>query len=110
VLLLALNPDGLRGRELGRELHGPDCNLTTVRAEISRLRRLLGPVLTSEPYRLDAEVSSDFGEVERLIARGDRVAARERYRGSLLATSEVPAIIAVRDRIAEGIQDPFPTS
>jgi DNA-binding response OmpR family regulator len=99
ILLLALNPDGLSSLELGRELYGPDFNPITVRAEMSRLRRLLGPLLATGPYRLDAEVHSDFGDVERLLEQGEREAVRDRYRGALLTASEVPAIAAARDRL-----------
>jgi DNA-binding response OmpR family regulator len=99
IMLLALNPDGLSSLELGRELYGPDFNPTTVRAEMSRLRRLLGPLLATGPYRLDAEVHSDFGDVERLLERGEGETALDRYRGALLTTSEVPAIAAARDRL-----------
>jgi hypothetical protein len=69
VALLSLNPDGLTSRELGRELYGADCKAVTVRAEVSRLRRRLGPVLARNPYRLDAEVSVDREEVELVLAR-----------------------------------------
>ena len=99
ILLLALTPDGLNSLELGRELYGPDFHPTTVRAEMSRLRRLLGPLLSTGPYRLDAEVHSDFGDVERLLEQGDGEAALDRYRGALLTASEVPAIAAARDRL-----------
>ena len=69
VALLSLHPDGLTSRELGRELYGADCKAVTVRAEVSRLRRRLGPVLARNPYRLDAEVSVDREEVELVLAR-----------------------------------------
>jgi GAF domain len=69
VALLSLHPEGLTSRELGRELYGPDCKAVTVRAEISRLRRRLGPVLARNPYRLDAEVSVDPEEIELVLER-----------------------------------------
>ena len=56
MVLLMLHPEGLTSRELGRELYGPNCNLVTVRAEMSRLRRLLGPLLATRPYRLEADL------------------------------------------------------
>jgi hypothetical protein len=104
MLLLTLNPKGLSGLELGRELHGPACNPITVRAEMSRLRRLLGPLLATGPYRLEAELHSDFGDVERLLARGDAAAALGRYRGPLLTASDVPAIVEARRRIDDAAQ------
>ena len=57
VALLAAHPEGLTSRELAHELYGPGGKRVTVRAEMSRLRRVLGPVLARNPYRLDAEIS-----------------------------------------------------
>jgi hypothetical protein len=39
-----------------------------VRAELSRLRRVLGSIIESRPYRLEASVSLDLtlGDVDRL--------------------------------------------
>jgi hypothetical protein len=54
--LLALNPNGLSSDELGAELYGPGYSRVTVRAEMSRLRRVVGDVLASRPYRLEADV------------------------------------------------------
>jgi hypothetical protein len=70
VALLAAHPEGLTSRELARELYGPDGRRVTVRAEMSRLRRLLGPILARNPYRLAAEVSADPELFER-VQRGD---------------------------------------
>ena len=103
VLLLILHPDGLSSRELGRQLYGPDCNPITVRAEISRLRRLLGPLLGRTPYRLNADISADFAEVDGLLKSGDVRAAVDRYAGSLLPDSQVPAIVTARQRIEEAV-------
>jgi hypothetical protein len=104
VLLLILHPDGLSAQELGDLLHGPDSNPITVRAEMSRLRRLLAPVLARTPYRLEAELESDFADVERLLARGDRVTAIDRYKGPLLPHSRVPAIAAQRARLGDAVR------
>jgi hypothetical protein len=71
VALLSLHPEGLTSRELGRELYGRDSKAVTVRAEISRLRGQLGPLLGRNPYRLDAEVSAEPGEVERVLERAE---------------------------------------
>lgn len=60
LALLAAFPDGLSAGELGAALHGAGASATTVRSEISRLRRLLGPALATRPYRLIADVDADF--------------------------------------------------
>jgi hypothetical protein len=102
LVLLLLNRDGLSGHELGIELYGPEYHPVTVRAEISRMRRLLGPMLATRPYRLDAELHTDLNEVESLLERNDPGAA-ERYRGPLLAGSDVAAISSARERLEQRI-------
>jgi hypothetical protein len=67
VALLAVHPEGLTGRELARGLYGPGGKLVTVRAEVSRLRAQLGPVLARNPYRLDADVSADPAVRDRVL-------------------------------------------
>ena len=62
LALLAASPDGLSAGALATALHGSAGSATTVRSEISRLRRLLGPGLATRPYRLVADVDADFLE------------------------------------------------
>lgn len=54
--LLADHPDGLTAAELAGAVFGDPARTVTVRAELSRLRRLLGPVLLHRPYRIDPRV------------------------------------------------------
>jgi PAS domain-containing protein len=54
--LHAAAPGGLSATELSRRLFGDDDHQVTVRAEISRLRRVLGPLVSTMPYRISAEV------------------------------------------------------
>ena len=49
-------PDGLTAADLSRHLFGDDDHQVTARAEISRLRRIVGPLVTAAPYRLDGDV------------------------------------------------------
>lgn len=50
--LLALHPEGLTARELSRLLYGEEGHQVAVRAELHRLRALLGSALATRPYRL----------------------------------------------------------
>lgn len=52
VLVHAAGPAGISASELSRALYGDADHVVTVRAEVSRLRRALGAVLDSNPYRL----------------------------------------------------------
>lgn len=69
LALLAANPDGMTVRDLALALYGSAGHGPTVRAEVTRLRRRLGPdIVLSRPYRLHERVSADLGaEAEGLL-------------------------------------------
>lgn len=52
VAVLAAHPEGLSAAQLAAEVFGDAGRTVTVRAELSRLRRALGPLLAHQPYRL----------------------------------------------------------
>ena len=99
VVLLALHPRGMSAEKLARALYGVRGKEVTVRAEMARLRRRLGPLIASQPYRLVADVRADFLEVQWLARRGALAAARDAYVGPLLPASDIPAIAAARGRL-----------
>ena len=103
LTLLALHPEGLTGEELAFEIYGANVRAVTIRAEMSRLRRLLGCLLLANPYRLLADVDADFLDVERLIGAGDVTAATRAYPGPLLARSTVPCIVRARERLERAL-------
>jgi len=97
LLLLASAPRGLSGDELAVLLYSEDNSASTLRAELNRLRSLLGDdLLASRPYRLVAEVSADWLAVEAHLASGDVVAATQAYRGPLLPRSVAPGVVRLR--------------
>lgn len=67
VVLLALNPDGLGAEELRSAIYPRGCSAVTLRAEVSRLRRLLGVALQSDPYRLASPVDCDRESLKRAL-------------------------------------------
>lgn len=103
IALLALNPAGMTVRELALALYGTAEREATVRAEIVRLRRLLGDVVLSRPYRLDAWLQVDVETVQRRLAAGDTAGAVRRYAGPLLPESAAPGIVEARDRLARAL-------
>ncbi|GGX68605.1 GAF domain-containing protein [Streptomyces fructofermentans] len=106
LVLLAAHPEGLTGDELLCALY-EDESVTpvTLRAELARLRRLLGSgVLGSRPYRLLAPVESDAAVVERKLAVGAVTAAVSTYGGPLLPGSQAPAVVRMRRRLADGLR------
>ncbi len=56
-LLDSAGSSGLSAAALSRALYGGEDHLVTVRAEVSRLRRILGECIVSNPYRLASNVT-----------------------------------------------------
>jgi hypothetical protein len=105
LTLLAANPDGLSGDELGVALHGHELASVTLRAELSRLRPLLAPlVLESRPYRLRDRLPTDGAEVRRLLATGDVGGAVALYGGPILPKSESPGVVRLREELHEHLR------
>jgi hypothetical protein len=102
MALLLVHPEGRTGDQLGFDLYRDDLNPVTVRAELSRLRRILGPeLLDSRPYRMRAEVSADFRTVTRLLERGHVAEALAAYDGPVLPASDAPGVARLR-RLIDG--------
>ena len=100
LLLLASAPRGLSGDELGVLLYEEDVTSSTLRAELNRLRSLLGDdLLASRPYRLAAEVTADWLAVEAHLAAGAVGAALRTYRGPLLPASTSPGVARLRGSV-----------
>lgn len=106
MVLLARHPEGLTGDELLCALYEDDSvPPVTLRAELARLRRLLGPdLLASRPYRLTLPVESDVAIVERRLEGGAITGAATAYQGPLLPGSQAPAVIRLRARLADGLR------
>ncbi|MBT2407831.1 MULTISPECIES: helix-turn-helix domain-containing protein [unclassified Streptomyces] len=103
MALLAHHPEGLSGEELAVALYEDESvSAVTLRAEISRLRGLLGARrLLSRPYRTAAPLDADFTAVTRYLAAGAVSAALNRYPGPLLPASTAPGIARLRRRIED---------
>lgn len=100
LLLLAGRPDGLRGEELAVLLAEHELDRVTVRAEVSRLRRVVGPaLLDSRPYRLRGTVRTDVDHVRALLAAGDRTSALRAGIHPVLPTSVAPGVVALREEL-----------
>ncbi len=97
--LLAEAGDGLAAAELAVALSEEDQADVTIRAELSRLRRQLGPVrLRSRPYRLDG-LGTDIGDLRLDLTSGRLRQAVGRYRGPLLPASDAPGVVEIRDAV-----------
>lgn len=97
AVILALAGTGLPGPRLAVKLSEIDMQPVTLRAEMSRLRALLGAgLLGSHPYEFRRPVCSDFATVQALLERGDVAAAVAAYPGPLLPSSQSPAVTEYR--------------
>lgn len=106
LLLLVLHPGGLSAEQLSVRLHAHDVPTVTVRAELSRLRRMLGGgVLASRPYRFLPTVDTDVAEVHRLLDRGAFAEALELYGGPVLPRSDAPGIVSFREEEGRHLRD-----
>ncbi|MBD8606664.1 GAF domain-containing protein [Aeromicrobium sp. CFBP 8757] len=100
LLLLTESADGLTTAELGVALSDEEQASVTVRAEMSRLRAALGPlVLASRPYRLTSAVETDVAVVRADLAEGQLRRAVARYRGPVLPASTAPAVERLRHEL-----------
>jgi hypothetical protein len=83
LLSLALHPAGRSAAELAQDLFADAGRVVTVRAEMSRLRRILGPLLLHQPYRF-----ADSARVSVVLPEGTGV----------LPGSSAPVVAALRRR------------
>jgi len=105
LLLLASTPRGLSGDELAVLLYQEDSSASTLRAELNRLRHLLGDeLLASRPYRLVAELTADWLAVEAHLAVGAVAAALRMYRGPLLPASNAPGVVRLREYVEASLR------
>ncbi|MEU9375053.1 GAF domain-containing protein [Streptomyces sp. NPDC048255] len=103
MALLAHHPQGLSGEELAIDLYEDESvSPVTLRAEVSRLRGLLGPrAPLSRPYRTAGPLEADFTVLTRQLASGAVSAALAHYPGPLLPGSTAPGIVRLRQRIED---------
>jgi hypothetical protein len=105
LALLAAAPSGLSGDELGVLLYEEDGGSSTLRAELNRLRGLLGDdLLASRPYRLTAPVTGDWLAVSAQLAAGDLRSAMRGYDGPVLPRSTAPGVVQIREELASSLR------
>jgi hypothetical protein len=99
LALLCANPNGMSADTLCADLHGDFGSVSSVRVEVSRLRKLLGPWIDTDRYRLTCDVETDVRRIEGLLAGGRVREAAEAYPGPLLPSSEAPGVVRERERL-----------
>ena len=105
MFLLASRPQGFSSDELSLELAETDRASVTVRAEMSRLRSVLGALApTSRPYRLPTEITTDVAQVHQLLESGNTAAALAVYTGPVLPRSQAPGIARARRNLHDSVR------
>jgi hypothetical protein len=105
LVLLGRHPEGLSADHLAMLLDDKDLDVVTIRAEMSRLRRVIGnDYIASRPYRLLQPVASDIGDVFDALQAGEVEAALSKYSGALLPQSVSPAIARLRTELSASLR------
>ena len=105
LVLLSQHPEGLSADHLAMMLDDKDLDVVTVRAEMSRLRRVIAPVLVgSRPYRLLEPIVSDVTGVFEELTAGEVRTALDHYTGALLPQSMSPAIARLRTELSTSLR------
>lgn len=105
LTILALT-DGVEREQLEDMLYGEQrVSSTTVKAEISHLRRVLDGGIESRPYRLGLDVEADVAIVLDAVRHGDVEGATRAYGGSLLPFSESPFIVDTRHHVDVALRE-----
>ncbi|SKC51626.1 GAF domain-containing protein [Krasilnikoviella flava] len=104
LLLLAEHPRGLGADELAVLLHPGELSDVTVRAEVSRLRHVVGALLAgSRPYRLARPLRTDADAVRDGLAAGDVRGAVAAY-APLLPRSVAPGVERLRAELTAEVR------
>jgi hypothetical protein len=105
LVLLSRHPEGLSADHLAMLLDDNDLDTVTVRAEVSRLRRVIGPeFVASRPYRLLTPIRTDMDDVVDALESGDVDSAVRRYTGALLPQSVSPGVARLRTELSASIR------
>ncbi len=106
LALLAIHPEGLSVDHLHALLYGESSvTLSTLKAEVSHLRRALSGQLSSRPYRLTMPVQTDVETVLELLRRGEVAAAVDAYGGDLMPGTDSPALNELADYVAVAVRE-----
>jgi hypothetical protein len=105
LVLLSRHPEGLSADHLATLLDDKHLDVVTIRAEMSRLRKVVGAdLLSSRPYRLTSPITSDLADVFDALTAGKVAAALDRYAGPLLGQSVSPSIGRLRTELSTSLR------
>ncbi|WP_157509987.1 GAF domain-containing protein [Frondihabitans sp. Leaf304] len=110
ITILSAHPRGIGAEELSALVYGDASAVTTLRAEMVRLRHaleVLDPRLAplSRPYRLPNPLDTDIARVDALLDRGAHRQAVDAYSGQVLPGSAAPGVEDIRDGLATRLRE-----
>ncbi|MFD4351411.1 transcriptional regulator [Nocardia sp. NPDC058518] len=105
LALLALEPDGYTPERLNYAIYGDRPIISsTLKADVSHLRRATGGEIANRVYQLTTPLSCDAVDLLASLAAGDVASAVRLYRGPLLPGSDTPGIVEWRDYLEVAIR------
>lgn len=99
LAVLSSTENGISAERLQLKVFGDDSTTTNVKATVSRIRRSVP--ISQAPYRLSANVQSDFSELIEAVEAGELITALDLYKGPLLPGSDAPAVVELREYVDE---------
>lgn len=100
LALLALEPEGFTPERLHEAVYGDrSVSSSTLKADVSRLRRATDGRIADRRYMLVEPLACDAVELLSSLEAGDLTTAVRLYRGPLLPDSDVPGIVQWREHL-----------
>nr|WP_308103030.1 MULTISPECIES: transcriptional regulator [unclassified Nocardia] len=106
LTLLALAPDGFTPEQLHAAVYGDrTVSASTLKADVSHLRRATGGEIAPRRYMLTGPISCDAVDLLAAISAGDTTSAVWLYRGPLLPGSDTPGVVEWRAHLDVGVRN-----
>ncbi|MET7773969.1 transcriptional regulator [Nocardia sp. NPDC005366] len=106
LTLLALEPHGYTPEQLHAAVYGDrPVSASTLKADVSHLRRATGGEIANRRYALTGPLSCDAVDLLAAIESRDTGAAVWLYRGPLLPGSDTPGVAEWRDYLDVGLRN-----
>ena len=110
LALLTAEPSGFTAEALAEKLYGEAASPVTIRAEMTRLKKVLKDNgvdidIESMPYRLSPQPETDIKRVSGFIGRGAHRVALAKYPGPVLPGSTAPGIEDIRARLSGHLRE-----
>ncbi|MBY8862412.1 transcriptional regulator [Nocardia sp. CA2R105] len=105
LTLLALEPEGFTHERLHYAIYGDrPVTSSTLKADVSHLRRETGGEIANRVYQLTVPLTCDAVDLAAALEAGNTAEAVRLYRGPLLPGSETPGIVEWREYFEVGVR------